>query len=194
MAQAIATGIRAIRRGDVPCALAGGCDVKTHEIALITLQQLGVFDSWGDHGRGTVPGEGAAFLVLEEQSRAIQRSARIYARIRQVACRSTVPVSLPDALTAMLTGLHVARPLGVVAAGDGDVAISGAERAAMERCLIKPLNVLYPKAHLGNTFAAGAAVQVALAAECVTRGRSPDMLANCFGFGTEQSCFLLEAV
>ena len=52
-AQAIAAGIRAIRRGDVPCALVGGCDVKTHELALVSLQQLGVFGSWIQHGRGT---------------------------------------------------------------------------------------------------------------------------------------------
>ena len=34
-AQALAAGISAIERGDVPCALVGGSDVKTHELGFI---------------------------------------------------------------------------------------------------------------------------------------------------------------
>ncbi len=172
----------------------GGCDVKTHEIALLSLQQLGVFDSWLAHGRGTVPAEGAAFLVLEEESRAILRSARMYARIRQVACRSTEAGRLPAALIEILSDLDVARRMGVIAAGDGDADVSRAECTALERSGIDVSTVLHPKVHLGNTFAAAAAVQVGLAAALVARVRDQDMLANCFGFGTEQSCFVLEAV
>ncbi|MCJ7694497.1 MAG: hypothetical protein MUO40_03640, partial [Anaerolineaceae bacterium] len=52
--QAIATGIRAISRGDVPCALVGGCDVKTRELSFINLQQLGIFESWKQFGKGCV--------------------------------------------------------------------------------------------------------------------------------------------
>jgi 3-oxoacyl-(acyl-carrier-protein) synthase len=226
-AQAITAGIRAIRRGDVPCALVGGCDVKTHEFALVSLQQLGVFGSWTQHGRGTVPGEGAAFLVLEDQARAIQRSARIYARICHYASRSvrcertgtgsepvcenlgkTVPGEVPvpvlsQALTAgrlseavaeMLSGLQISRRPGMIAAGDGDVPVSDAERAALERSGIEPSLVLRPKAHLGNTFAAAAAVQVGLAAAKASQAGRQTVLANCLGFGTELGCFVLEAV
>ncbi len=69
-AQAIAAGVRAVAEGDVPCAVVGGCDVKTHALAFASLQQLGVLDSWQQHGAGSVPGEGAVFLVLEQQAEA----------------------------------------------------------------------------------------------------------------------------
>ena len=232
-AQAIAAGARAIRRGDVPCALVGGCDVKTHELALVSLQQLRVFDSWIQHGRGTVPAEAAAFLVLEDQSRAIRRRARIYARIRQYVFRSMAAGRVADArqllpspgtaqrsagegqgvrggrdevtkslldgrladtLAEMLTGLRIAGQPALVAAGDGDVPVSEAEREALGRSGIEPLTLLNPKAHLGNAFAAAAAVQVGLAAELASRAKSQDILANCLGFGSEQGCFVLEAV
>lgn len=51
-AHAIAAGVRAVKRGDVPCALVGGCDVKTRELSFINLQQLGIFNSWKLHGNG----------------------------------------------------------------------------------------------------------------------------------------------
>jgi len=250
-AQAIAAGIRAIRRGEVPCALVGGCDVKTHELALVSLQQLGVFDSWVRHGRGTIPGEAAAFLVLEDESRAHQRSARICARIRRYAFRSMAAgwlaaerseapagaaagegatarrqASSADvprrhcfceglahgtlghahderghgtqhgtrALAGMFFSLTISGRPGVIAAGDGDVAVSQAERAALERSGIEPSSIFYPKAHLGNAFAAAAAIQVALAAELASRGETRTVLANCLGFGTEQGSFVVEAV
>jgi 3-oxoacyl-[acyl-carrier-protein] synthase II len=193
-AQAIAAGIRSIRRGEVPCALVGGCDVKTHELALVSLQQLGVFGSWMQHGRGTVPGEGAAFLVLEDESRARRRSARIYARIRQVVFRSVAAGGLPDAMSEMLSSLQVSRRPQVVAAGDGDVPVSEAERKAIETAGISPSTILNPKAHLGSAFAAAAAVQVGLGAELASRGGNRDVLANCLGFGSELACFVLEAV
>ncbi|HYG33716.1 MAG TPA: beta-ketoacyl synthase N-terminal-like domain-containing protein, partial [Clostridia bacterium] len=66
-AQAILAGMRALRAGDARCALVGGCDVKTHELAFASLQQHGLFDSWRKDGQGVVPGEGAAFLVLETE-------------------------------------------------------------------------------------------------------------------------------
>jgi len=67
--------------GEVPCALVGGCDVKTHELAFATLQQHGLFSSWTQKGKGVVPAEGAAFLVLETEEHAMNRRARIYGQL-----------------------------------------------------------------------------------------------------------------
>ena len=80
-AQAIEAGIRAIECGDARCALVGGCDVKTHELAFIALEQRGFFNSWKETQTGVVPGEGAVFLVLEEEAAATARGARAYARM-----------------------------------------------------------------------------------------------------------------
>jgi hypothetical protein len=56
-----------------------------------------------------------------------------------------------------------------------------------------PCEQFRPKSHLGNLFAASAAVQVALAASLANRRQHGPILANCFGHGTEQAAFLLEA-
>jgi 3-oxoacyl-[acyl-carrier-protein] synthase II len=80
-AQAIEAGLDAVGEGDARCALVGGCDVKNHALGFLALAQQGLFDSWRRHGRGTVPGEGAAFLVLESASAARGRGARVLARV-----------------------------------------------------------------------------------------------------------------
>jgi len=193
-AQAIAAGIRAIRAGDAPCALVGGCDVKTHALSLITLQQLRIFDSWTKHGDGCLPGEGAAFLVLESGQQAARRGARIYAgslMLRSVPAGGCAVETLGELLCGI--GNH-GRPF-VVAAEDGDVELTQAERAALEVAGVVAAGTARPKTCLGNLFAAAAAVQVALAAELASRASGrPQVLANCFGHGSEQASFLLEAV
>ncbi|MCY2932445.1 MAG: beta-ketoacyl synthase N-terminal-like domain-containing protein [Planctomycetota bacterium] len=195
-AHAIAAGIRAIEEGLAPCAVVGGCDVRTHEFAFVSLQQLGAFQSWADHGEGAVPGEGAAFLVLEEQSLAADREARVYATIPRHAIGTTSSkVPLADTLAGLVSA---ARPDGaarIVAAGDGDRPIRQAEADAIERAGLGAADTLYPKRHVGNLYAAAAAVQVALAAAMVERaGTGHAVLANCFGYGSQQGSFLLEAV
>lgn len=197
-AQAIAAGVRAIREGEVPCALVGGCDVKTHVLSFITLGQLGLFESWSRHGQGTIPGEGAAFLLLEDLALARRRGAKVYARFGNYAIRS-----LPSAgdLTSALSDVydHLA-PFGdacprlVVAGGDGDQEVSQAEQLALERAGLDKAETIHPKKQLGNLFAASAAVQVALAAEMASRREQGTVLANCFGFGSEKAAFLLEGV
>ena len=195
-ARAIAAGAMAIRHGRVPCALVGGCDVKTHALALISLQQAGVFASWLGHGRGCIPGEGSAFLVLEDEARAVARGARIYARIADTRfCTIGGERTLDKACAAVIGGLNVGDVAGVVAAGDGDVPIGAAEQGALAAANVRPALLVRPKQHLGNLFAAAAAVQVALAADLAhgldAGGR---VVANCFGHGSEQAAFALEAV
>lgn len=192
-AQAIASGIQAVADGDVPCALVGGCDVKTHAFSFAALEQLGVFDSWTRNGQGCIPGEGAAFLVLENREQAMRRNAHIYAGIHRYASCSTTPGdSLADTFSALLHDLEIAEKPLVVAAADGDVGISDAEATATKRAGLAGCELVCPKKHLGNLFAAAAGVQVALAAALVAQRTAP-VLANCFGYGSEHASFLLEA-
>lgn len=91
--QAIAAAIRAVRSGEARCALAGGCDVKTHLLSFVTLQQLGAFEDWKRVGRGRIPAEGAAMLVLERRADAIRRSATILCTIEK--CADVSPATHP---------------------------------------------------------------------------------------------------
>ena len=195
-AQAIAAGIRAIRDGDARCALVGGCDVKTNEFAFLALQQQGVFRSWLRDGTGPVPGEGAAFLVLEAERAARARGARMYARCGAFGAASTLAGGdMTQTFSRVLSGLS-ARPLGsVVAADDADTARRAAEREALAAIGADGERALRPKRHVGDLFAASAAVQVALAAELARRSETQGrVLADCFGHGSEQAAFVLEPV
>ncbi len=193
-ARAIAAGVRAIRQGRASCALVGGCDVKTHEFSFISLQQLGVFDSWRMHGRGPIPGEGAAFIVLEDEAQARTRNARIYARIKDFRFRTAVEQSLlAECLAELIGGLEL-NAVSLIAAGDGDIYLSESETWACERAKFRPVLAAHPKSCLGNLYAAAAVVQVGLAAELIRRKNTVgNVLANCFGFGSEQAAFVLEA-
>lgn len=195
-AHAIAAGVRAIEEGLAPCAVVGGCDVRTHEFAFVSLQQLGAFQSWARHGEGAVPGEGAAFLVLEEHSLAAQRGARVYATIPRHAVGTTMPGEpLSDTLAGLIWATRPDGGARIVAAGDGDREIRQAEADAVERAGLGGAAAVYPKRHVGNLYAAAAAVQVALAAAMVERaGAGQAVLAHCFGYGSQQGSFLLEAV
>ena len=195
-AQAIAAGIRAIRRGDIPCALVGGCDVKTRELSFINLQQLGIFESWRQFEKGCIPGEGAVFLVLENEDSAIRRGKKAYARIHSYKqgscwCKS----GLDDTLFKILSELKMnCSSLKVVASGDGDVIISEKEENALERAGLKLNDFSKPKFNLGNLFAAAAAAQFALAAVFASQqDNRQQVLANCFGYGSEQASFVLES-
>lgn len=195
-AQAIAAGVRAIRAGEIPCAVVGGCDVKTHVLSLVSLQQFGALDSWRHHGQGSVPGEGAAFLVLEEAAHAARRGAPRRAVIREFGCATTMPGESPAAaFQEVLRGLPWHGRPAVVAAADGDAALAAAERAALAAVGLDGAERVCPKAALGNLYAAAAATQVALAAQVVEQHGPPHtVLADCFGFGGPQAAFLLEAV
>jgi 3-oxoacyl-[acyl-carrier-protein] synthase II len=192
-ARAIEAGILALQEGDARCALVGACDVKTHELAFLALEQLGLFQSWSDAGTGLIPGEGAVFLVLETAATARSRGARIHAHLAgwNFQCQQGSPqASLLESV------LHALGPLivgAVIAAANSDPARDDAEAAALARMDLADPLVLSPKKHLGDLFAAAAPLQVALAALLAGQLGQP-VLANCFGHGTEQAAFLVEPI
>ncbi|MFE6920995.1 beta-ketoacyl-[acyl-carrier-protein] synthase family protein [Nocardia sp. NPDC057663] len=91
-ATAIGRAMRAIRRGEADLAVAGGYDDATNWWPMSKLDGVGVLATDNDRGAaafrpfdaersGSVLGEGAALLVLEERGAAEARGARIYAEI-----------------------------------------------------------------------------------------------------------------
>lgn len=245
-AQAIAEAVRLLRRGLVPCALAGGCDVRTGELAFLDLEQRGRFESWrasqagptscrpapdaapgasvstrratapirppagwpafnaipaaweASGLAGVVPGEGAAFIVLEERSAAAARGARALARLSTI-----VEWSLADNAGSVATvGRQELRALLARAQDAVTSFVSAAEPGAAtlreEAALLESLGsrvelAIAPKASTGNLFAAAAALQVALGAQLArAHPASRQVLVNCRGERSTAFTFLLE--
>src|SRR5208283_3620502 len=166
-AQAVEAAIRTLECGEARCSLVGGCDVKTHELAFLTLEQQGLFASWREAGAGLVPGEGAVFLVLETAAAAAARGARRYARIsrfslhthRQGKQRAEAYVETLEGL-----GLSSGLPGALVASDNGDALSSQAEQHALAALKITAPTVIRPKPQAGELFAAAAALQIGLGA------------------------------
>ncbi len=193
-ARAIVAGIMAIRRGWGQCALVGGCDAKAHALGFVSLQQHGVFRSWRETGSGTIPGEGAAFLVLEGEEPARARGASIYARIAGWGVRTKHGQDMNGDLVEVMASLGPNCPSAVIAGADSYTEDREAELKAISEIGGAPTKVVHPKEHVGNLFAAAAALQVSLAAQsCRSLGRGV-VWANCLGHGSELGSFALEAV
>jgi len=90
--QAIGIGFRAVQRGDADLIVAGGADSMINPVGLIFFVLLGAASVASDDPAtlcrpfdrkrsGLVMGEGAGFAVLEEESHARRRGARIYAEV-----------------------------------------------------------------------------------------------------------------
>jgi 3-oxoacyl-[acyl-carrier-protein] synthase II len=91
-ATAIGRAMRAIRRGEADVAVAGGYDDATNWWPMSKMDSVGVLSTDNARGAaafrpfdrdrsGSILGEGAAILVLEEREAAMARGARIYAEI-----------------------------------------------------------------------------------------------------------------
>jgi len=185
-AQAIGEACRAIRRGTIDVALAGGaeCIVSPIEIQLFCL--LGVmsrqnaapetasrpFDARRD---GFVMGEGAAFLVLEEASHARARGAEVLAEIAGygTACDAyRITDEAPDGRGAICA---MERALADAGLGPGDVDYVNAHGTStpmndtVETAAIKAvfgahaarLLVSSTKSMIGHTISAAGAIELA---------------------------------
>jgi 3-oxoacyl-[acyl-carrier-protein] synthase II len=190
-ARAIAAGILALQGGDARCVLVGASDVKTHDLAFLTLEEMGLFHSWRGSGKGLAPGEGSVFLVLEQESEARRRSTNIYARIARWNFHFQDGPPEAGVFEATMEGLHDGQLGAIIAAANGDPAQDQAESQALAKMNLLAPRTLSPKEHAGDLFAAAAPLQVAMAAltaQCL----GGSVLANCFGHGNELAAFLLE--
>ena len=90
--QALGLAMQVIRRGDADYMLAGGFDSMINPLGLSSFCLLGALSTYNDTPttasrpfdgtrNGFVLGEGAAFLILEEWTKAEARGARIYAEL-----------------------------------------------------------------------------------------------------------------
>jgi 3-oxoacyl-[acyl-carrier-protein] synthase II len=191
-AHAVEAGVRAVLAGDARCALVGGCDVKTHELAFATLQQQGLFSSWTKEGSGLVPAEGAAFLVLESERDAAHRRARTYAHLAEYSLRphgTGRPVA--SARVAVLRDLGIREADALVSSADADAGGEDQESSLLAAAGILAKTKLYPKRQIGNAFAAAAPLQIALGA-ILARAGGERVLANCFGHGDTQAAFVIK--
>jgi 3-oxoacyl-[acyl-carrier-protein] synthase II len=90
--QSIGIAYKAIRRGDVDLIAAGGADSMINPVGLVFFVLLGaaavssenpseVCSPFDRKRSGLVMGEGAGIAVLEEESHAVKRGAKIYAEV-----------------------------------------------------------------------------------------------------------------
>ena len=191
-AVAVGRAFRAIRRGEVDAALAGGFDDAISWWNMTKFDALGLLTGRNDRGAaavrpydcdrdGTVLGEGAAFLMLEELESARRRDARIYAEIAGYGNRyDTFKLITPDPDGRALRGAIGAalgdagspvEAIGYVAADGsatrlGDASEARALRAAFDWAA-DSLAASSVKAATGHMVAAAGALNAAVAALAV---------------------------
>lgn len=215
--QALAEALWALRDGRADALLAGGHDTQLYMEKLVGLHLLGRLHPspeppWGECGPlgpgalGTVPGEGAAFVVVEPEERARARGARVRARL--LACADAcAPAGLGEPLPVDLGREALARAVGraldeaglrgddvgvalVSASGDpAEAAVFG----VLPELLHPGVDLLAPAGVLGDGGAAGGAFALALALPVLAEGRHRRALVAAASDTGEIAVALLEA-
>ncbi|MED5373019.1 MAG: beta-ketoacyl-[acyl-carrier-protein] synthase family protein [Myxococcota bacterium] len=183
----IAHAFRAIRRGELDRALAGGMDAMIHPLGVLSFLVLGALSPGTcrpfDRNRsGFVIGEGAAMLLLEEESVARARGAHILARVLGAGSSVdayNVTAPHPEGKGAELSMRRALKDAGldrvdhVNAHGTGTPLGDKAEAAAISRLLGSEVNVSSIKGAVGHCIAAAGAVEAAACIAGLAEGWSP---------------------
>lgn len=198
---AIGRAYRAIRRGEATMAVAGGFDDATSWWSMTKLDALGVMSASNDLGEGAcrpyhrdrdgfVPGEGAAFVVLEDEAAARGRGATVYAEVTGMGAgfdRDGLVQPSPDgqALARAIGGALDEAGLSPAAvdyvAADGcATALGDASEAAALISALGPaasrVAASTVKAATGHLLAGAGALNVAVAALAISQGMVPPTL------------------
>jgi 3-oxoacyl-[acyl-carrier-protein] synthase II len=195
-ATAIGQAQRAVRRGEAEIAIAGGFDDATSWWSMAKMDGLGVLSRRNDLGDaacrpysadrdGTVLGEGAAFVVLEEAQRAAERGATVYAEVAGVGAgfdSAGLLTPAPDgegvvhALRAALRDAGAAPgDVGYIAAHGCGTRRGDASEAAAIRAVFgdEPPMASSVKPATGHLVAGAGALNVAVAALALHHGVVP---------------------
>jgi 3-oxoacyl-[acyl-carrier-protein] synthase II len=198
---AIAEAARIIGRGKADVMITGGADSKVHPLSLTRLALYGAMSRWEGEPEGacrpfdsrrdgSVGGEGAGILVLEEREHALRRGATIHGEIlgSGSGCDAMPSGGLdPDGrgtAVAIKAALHEARidpgDVGHVNAhGVGSKLGDLAEARALHRVFgDRPPPVSALKGFIGNVSSGAGAVELIASLVGVNRGFIPPTL-NC---------------
>lgn len=187
-AMSLAEAARAVARGDVDVAIAGGHDSMLHPIGLLSFVVLGALSPttgrpFDRHRDGFLIGEGAALFTLEREADARARGAPILARWLGAGSSVdawNVTAPHPEGHGAALAMARALRDAGLTPAdidyvnahGTGTPVGDRAEAAAVSRVL-GDVPVSSFKGAVGHTIAAAGAVELALCLACFDEGVLP---------------------
>jgi len=184
--QAIGEGMRAIQRGDADVVLAGGTDAMINPVGVLGFSMLGTLSRRNDQPArasrpfdverdGFVIGEGAAMLVLERESCARARGARVFAELAGYGCTCDayrITDERPDAEAAVRAmqrcledaGLTPADVAYINAHGTGTQMNDATETRAVKALFGRPDRIppmSSTKSMIGHLLAAAGAVELA---------------------------------
>lgn len=198
---AIGRAYRAIRRGEASVAIAGGFDDATSWWSMTKFDALGVMSGRNELGTGAcrpydrdrdgyVPGEGAAFVVLEDEAAARERGATVYAEVAGLGSGFEIDglvtpapdgQALAGAIGAALDEAGVSPDAVDYVAADGcATALGDVSEAAALRSALGPaasrIAASSVKAATGHLAAGAGALSVAVAALAVRQHLIPPTL------------------
>lgn len=197
-AVSIGAGLRAIRHGYADAVVCGGAEAVTQRLIMSGFQSLRALSTSSDPDRASIPfdsersgfvmGEGGAAIVLERESHARARGARIYGIVSGYGVTSdashiTAPAgdgaAIARAITDSLAEADAANgptgdaPLHVNAHGTGTVLNDRIEAAVIERVLGEEALVTSTKSMTGHLLGAAGATEVIACTLALMAGAVP---------------------
>jgi 3-oxoacyl-[acyl-carrier-protein] synthase-1 len=187
--QAIMEAYYALRGGEADRAVAAGHDSPIEPEVILNLYHLGLLTTDAmrpfDAARsGLIVGEGAAAMVLETQSAARARGARVLGEILGAGASTEASgvLSVRGGGDAMAAAIELALQeagvtpddIGMIVAGNGTVASDASEAAAIRRVFGPDMPVVTSfKWAFGHTIAAAGAIDTAIALWCLRAASVP---------------------
>lgn len=194
--QAIGEAMLRIRRGEVRAMIAGGVDALSEPLMVVGFSKLGALSTRNDaptrasrpfdrERDGFVLGEGAGFLVLEAESYARERGARVLATLDGWGCSCNawrITDSPPDGRGAAQAMRAALEDAGVTPADVGYINAHGTStqqndlsesRAIRSVFSALPVPVSSTKGHMGHLVAACGAVEAILCVQSLRDGWLP---------------------